>query len=115
MIEGIFYKDKRGNIGGYRISGHSRYDVHGRDIVCAAVSALAQTTLIALVEVCEIDQDTLAYQVDEEKGIIDVRLPDVLGEDTGIKVETVLRTLEIGIKSIIESYPDYVTLKYREV
>ena len=33
---------------GFTITGHAGYDVMGKDIVCAAVSALSQTCVISL-------------------------------------------------------------------
>ena len=115
MIKVIIFKNKDNYIEKYNISGHANYDTKGKDIVCAAVSALAQTTLISLVEVCGIEENKIKYFIDEEKGILDVSMPSIIEIDIRDKSEIVLRTLEIGIKSIQTSYPEFVTLKYEEV
>jgi len=115
MIKVTIFKDREGYIGRYNISGHAGYDIKGKDIVCAAVSVLAQTTLISLVEVCGVRENILDYEIDEKKGIIDVSLPKTIDRSLRMKTEIVLKTLEVGIKSILENYPEYVTLKYREV
>ncbi|MBU5455460.1 ribosomal-processing cysteine protease Prp [Caproiciproducens sp. MSJ-32] len=112
MIEVKIYVDSEDNIIRYTISGHSGYDVKGQDIVCSAVSVLAQNTLNSLVEVCGISEERIDYSINEKKGFLDVIIPSELDKDTKIKVETVLKTLELGIKSIVENYPKYVTLKY---
>jgi uncharacterized protein YsxB (DUF464 family) len=115
MIKVIIYKTNINHIGRYTISGHSGYDIKGQDIICAAVSVLGQNTLNSLVEICGIREDEIDYFIDEENGFLDVRIPRDIDDDTRIKTETVLRTLELGIKSIMESYPGYITLKYGEV
>jgi hypothetical protein len=111
----IFKDKKNGFIERYNISGHAGYDVKGQDIVCAAVSALAQTVLISLVEVCGINEEKIDYLIDEGKGLLSVKVPKTIDIDTRNRAEIVLRVLEVGIKSIIENYPEYVTLEYGEV
>ncbi|NLW22227.1 MAG: ribosomal-processing cysteine protease Prp [Tissierellia bacterium] len=114
MIRVCLYKNNEGYIDRYSIKGHAGHDVKGQDIVCAGVSVLAQTALISLVKICGIKEDEVHYIIDEDEGILDVTLPD-LDMDIRNKTEIVLKTLEIGIISIVENYPEYVTLIYREV
>ena len=113
MIRVTIFKDRLGHIKRYHISGHAGFDIKGKDIVCAAVSVLAQVALLSLVKVCEVPEEDLIYNIDDNEGIMDVVLPNNLEPDIRLKTETVLKTLELGINSIIESYPKYVTLKYR--
>ena len=115
LIKVNIFEDEKKHIISYNISGHAGYDIKGQDIVCAAVSVLAQTALISLVEVCGIKEKEIDYFIDDVKGLLDVNLPKTLDIDTRSKAEVVLRTLELGIKSIIENYPEYVTPKYGEV
>lgn len=115
MIKVNLYKNSEDYIGKYNVSGHAGYASKGQDIVCAAVSVLAQTTLMSLIEVCGIDEEEIKYAIDDEKGILDVSIPKTIDSDIRNKVQIVLKTFELGIKSIIESYPGYVTLEYREV
>lgn len=115
MIKVIIFKNKEGYIGKYNVSGHAGYDAKGKDIVCAAVSALAQTALISLVEVCDIEEKKIEYFIDEEKGVLDVNIPKIIDIDIRNKVEVVLRTLETGIKLIQKSYPEFIILEYGEV
>lgn len=115
MIEVTIYKNSKGYIERYNVEGHSDYDEYGRDIVCAAVSMLAQTILISLVEVCNVKEDKIDYYIDEKNGILDAKISKDLSQYILNDVQVVLKTFETGIKSIIESYPKYVTLKYKEV
>lgn len=115
MIRITLYKDVKGSIFKYKVSGHSGYSTKGNDIVCAAVSMLAQTTLIALNEVCKIDENSIDYFVDEEKGILEASIPRDLPEKQIYEANIVLKAMEVGIKALIESYPKYITLVYGEV
>lgn len=115
MTEITIFKDIKGYIERYKISGHSGYDIKGKDIVCAAVSILGQTALISLVEVCGVRENEINYTIDDEKGIMDVTISKTIDKSIRRETEIVLKTLEVGIKAILESYPEYITLKYREV
>lgn len=106
------YKD---SISGFKIKGHANSAKYGEDIVCAAVSVLAQTSLMALVEVCGIDEDELYYQIDDKTGFLEVNLPRNLNIKTLENSQIVLRTFELGVKSVIESYPNNVALINGEV
>lgn len=115
MIKIEIYKDIVGNIFKYSVEGHAGYSTKGNDIVCSAVSMLAQTTLIALNKVGKIDEESIDYSIDEEKGILKVAIPRDLSNEQLNTTNTILKTMEVGIKAVIDSYPEYITLKYREV
>ena len=61
MIDAVFLKNGV-QWKGFRISGHARYAKHGRDVVCSAVSAVAQMTLVGLLEVVKADAE---YEIDD--------------------------------------------------
>ena len=48
MIRISVVRDRRGDIVGWSVSGHSGFAPRGEDIVCAGVSAIVQTTLLGL-------------------------------------------------------------------
>lgn len=115
MIKFKIYRDRHKNIVGYMVKGHAGYDVFGKDIVCAAISVLSQTALISLNKVCKIEEKDLFYEIDEEIGYINVSLVDKLSKTQRDNANIVLQTLELGIKEITQSYPEYITLEYGEV
>lgn len=115
MTKVTIYKNSKDDILRFKVLGHSGYDIKGKDIVCAAVSVLSQTALIALVEVLNIKEELIDYSIDEETGLLDVKIPQNTSYDELERINIVLRTFEVGIKSIVESYPGYVTLIYKEV
>lgn len=115
MIRVKLYKDINGSIYKYTVSGHAGYSTSGNDIVCAAVSMLVQTALIALKEVCKIDENNIGYFIDEKNGILEVSIPRNLPEKQIYDANIILKTMEVGINALIENYPKYITLENREV
>lgn len=113
MINAKIYRDKEGNIVRYSFSGHADYDEYGFDVVCAGVSALTQTVLISLVEVCNIKEEDLLYSIDNETGFLDVCLPKNIEAYKLGQAQILLKSLVVGINSIIENYPDYINLENR--
>lgn len=105
-----FYKDKDGNIVKYTVKGHAGYAEYGKDIVCAAISALALTGINALEAVCGINPE---YK--DSNGYLSVSLPRNIQLENKNKAIIVLETIRIGMEGIQEAYPKYMTLEYGEV
>lgn len=89
---------------GFAIKGHANFDQHGYDIVCAAVSILSYTAVNAL-DYYEIDFD---FFDDENEMKVSLK-------NSNEKSEIILNNFEIGIKTLLTNYNEYVNLNYREV
>ena len=92
---------------GFQIRGHADYAEEGSDIVCAAVSALSQGTLIGLTEVLNAPCDV---SMDEESGqlLVKVLVPpeDPKREGARLLIETLRRSLA----EIARQYPRNVRI-----
>lgn len=87
------------------VSGHAEFDQVGSDIVCAGVSAIVFGTLNAIVELWG-----------EDSTIVNVQDNDVLIEaELDINVCNVLEVMYYQLKSIAESYNDYISIQEQEV
>ena len=107
MIQATIYlKGKQRD--GFEISGHAQYAPHGQDIVCAAVSMLAITTVNSLLE--QVGQVMIKSSDD---GLVSCRLPEELDELAMVKAQAILKTLEIGLNGVQIEYPKYITLQKR--
>ncbi|MFA5523918.1 MAG: ribosomal-processing cysteine protease Prp [Tissierellales bacterium] len=115
MTKITILKNKIGSIVEYEVNGHTGFGAHGEDILCASISILSQTALISLNEVCGINEKDITYLIDDNKGYLKVSLPQKLSIEQMEKADIVLKTMEVGLKGLTDIYPDYVTLKYREV
>lgn len=101
MIQITFYSDS-GKCNGFSVEGHAGFAPAGQDIVCAAVSALAQGTVLAVCRLsgCE-------YSLQEERGYLDFRIR-VPNYDYAAQI--LLAGLEVAAASLQEQYPDYVCI-----
>jgi hypothetical protein len=102
-----------GNCIGMDLSGHAYYDEHGKDIVCAAISVLAQTCLMALNDVAKIED--IMYSIEEETGLLTFTLPECLTSKQREHANVIIESILTGIKGTQEMYPDYIRIIEREV
>lgn len=89
---------------GFKIQGHANFSEHGSDIVCAAVSTLAYTSVNAL-DFYNLDID---YK-DDGKTML------TLVKNTSEQSDLILQTFEIGINTLLTNYSKYINLNYQEV
>ena len=84
---------------GFAIKGHANFDQHGYDIVCAAVSILSYTAVNTL-DYYEVDFD---FFDDENEMKVSLK-------NSNEKSEIILNDFEIGIKTLLTNYNEYVNL-----
>ncbi len=106
MIRVRFVLDKDERIASFYVKGHAQSAKHGKDIVCAAVSAVAQTAIIGLEEYVHI-----IPAVRQEPGDLSCFLPDEVAAEQKQASEAILRTCYLGLLAIKESHPRYLTVE----
>ncbi|MGI6364362.1 MAG: ribosomal-processing cysteine protease Prp [Bacillota bacterium] len=109
MIVVRIYWDNQA-ICGLSVCGHSDYSPRGSDIVCSAVSALAQTAVLALDAVVGVKPRFV-----RQEGLLLCKLPPDLSEEARKEAGIVLRTVVTGIENIARHYPHHVTVTNKEV
>ena len=85
------------NITGFEVSGHAVYDEYGRDIVCAAVSALATNTANSIEQFTE---DDMTVDVDEKTGLLRLTMTSTISDSSKL----LLKSFKLGIESIEQAY-----------
>lgn len=98
----LFIKDEKRL--GFAIKGHANFDQHGYDIVCSAVSILSYTAV-----------NTLDYYKIKFDFFDDGEEMEVSIKSQNEKSEIIFSNFEIGIKTLLTNYNEYVNLNYREV
>lgn len=83
-----------------KTSGHANYAVSGSDIVCAGVTALAQTLIKSIKDLTD---DKIEYEI--SPGRVDIKYGD-LSE----KSRTLVDSFFIGICMIADEFPEYVRI-----
>lgn len=101
---------KEGHYISTRVTGHAYSAEPGKDLVCAAVSTLAQTLVNAVEEIGGIHERDLGVTIDH--GLLEIKLND---HDISDVIDIIFRTFRIGIEGIESTYPKYVRLKIKEV
>ena len=97
----FFTEDER--ITGFSVSGHSGYAEAGKDIVCAAISAIVTMAEATINDVCGAKAKV---RVKEEDARITLMLPASCDEEE--TVQAVLSGLLVTLLSFKEDYPDYI-------
>ena len=90
-------------ITGFSISGHSGYAEAGKDIVCAAISAIVTMAEATINDVCGAKAKV---RVKEEDARITLTLHASCDEEE--TVQAVLSGLLVTLLSFKEDYPDYI-------
>lgn len=99
MITATFEKND-GKFSGYSLSGHALFNDYGKDIVCAAVSALYTTTTNALTDYVEL---TELKKLDGENGIYIQTYSDI--------TEALIKSFYDGLIEIENQYPNNVKVE----
>ena len=107
MVEVRVFRDSQKVIYGFQISGHASFAKRGKDIVCAAISAIAENTINSI-ETFTSDPVEIEA-VNEKEGFLHFRLGAV-SKESGLLMDSFL----LGMKQIAESYERNVKLEVEE-
>lgn len=109
MISVKVFVTPEGIILGFEIFGHSGYDEHGKDIVCAAVSSSAYMVINTLSDVLNISFDVLT--IDEESAYLKFKISS--------RDFNICKYIMVGLKNhflnLEEQYYKNIKVSYVEV
>lgn len=108
MIKVWVTRGTHGHVEGFSVRGHAGFARAGKDIVCAAVSAVTEGTLLGLLEVA---QAKLSYRVDEKKGELVCRLASTADGASLEKAWVLLDTMLLVLREIEKQYPRHVVVE----
>ena len=106
MIRVIITQNSEGEMTEFEMSGHADFDVHGKDLVCAGASAVVFGSVNSLFSLTDSEPDV---DMADDGGYLSVKLinPD---DD---KVQLILDTMIISLKTIESEYSDFIKLEYK--
>ncbi len=94
---------------GVKLLGHAGFDDSGRDILCAAVSALVLNTVNSIDVFTE---DSFKTEQDEESGYLSFCLSSNISPESKL----LLNSLVLGLQNIEEEYGRaYIHIRFKEV
>lgn len=93
-----------------KVTGHAYSAEPGKDLVCAAVSVLAQTVANAIEQIGKVPEKSMNLKI--SNGHLSLSIEQAYrSERTNIIFETFI----VGIEGIEGTYPEYVKLRMKEV
>jgi uncharacterized protein YsxB (DUF464 family) len=107
MITINIKRNKKKEIVSFSLNGHAGYDVNGKDIVCAAVSAVTNMVLIGLNEVLKLK---LKFEK-SDGGYIKVILPEDITSEEMMSAQILLKSMVIEFLDIESNYKGYILVK----
>lgn len=101
MVTVTFRRDSRQRLSSVFAQGHAGWAESGRDIVCAAVSAILQAACAGLQEHAK-----LHVGLRRSSGELSFSVPEKARDDAA--VIAIVRTAEISIEQIARQHPEHV-------
>ena len=108
MINVIVYEDTNHDYVGFCSIGHAEMAEQGYDIVCASASILMINSVNAIET---FTNNTFTLVENEEEGLLHFRLETSPSQET----KTILKTMVLGIRTMCDSYEEYINLSIEEV
>lgn len=97
MIEISLRKSEEGVYNGFLVEGHAGFDAYGKDIVCAAASAMVINTINSIEAFTE---DVFETDIDAKRGRIEFKMVSDVSKDS----ELLLKSLLLGLQGIEAQY-----------
>ncbi len=88
------------------IKGHADYADYGKDVVCSAVSSIACTALLGLIEF-----SSRKFKYIKKDGHISFAVPEAESQEERIRTEAILKTMELGLRDIQKGYSAFVKME----
>ena len=103
MVHVTVRRDSRQRLSSLFATGHAGWADSGKDVVCAAVSAILQAAWLGLERVAKVP-------VDGKKGDgeLSLRWPQAARENPALAA--IVETAEVAVAEIAEQYPEHVRL-----
>ena len=102
MIRITIYYRADNSLAGYEFSGHAGSAPYGEDLVCASASTLAIVTANSL------EAQGIPFEAEMDEGYLRLMLTSQASERKALVAEAVLKTLEVGVRSLAQDYTQYI-------
>lgn len=105
MIKITIFRDVQGRVNGYEVKGHANYADAGEDIVCAAISALSLTGMMAGEKIA-----CISPEHHPQNGHLVFFDPGNLEHNRQKDLRIILETIAIGMYQTAKNYPGTVSI-----
>ena len=108
MIRVTIERQADGAIVAFSVSGHAYLDKPGKDIVCAGVSAVTVGTVNAVEALTGVELPN-----EMRDGLLNVSVPSALDPARSEKIQLLLESMLVMLRSIEQSYGKYMSIEVR--
>lgn len=105
MIKITVWRNRKQSLEAFLVEGHAGYADYGQDIVCAAVSTLTQTAILAIEKLTGEEP-----RVDLAEGRLYYEAPIGVSSEKQAIISTILETMVVGLTAIAEEYSSNVAI-----
>lgn len=106
MIQITVQEQASGRINSFEMSGHADYEEHGKDLVCAAASAVSFGAVNAIITLTGI---TPAIQQGEDGGYLKVVLPET---EYDHDQQVIMRAMIVSMQTIEQDYAQFIKITF---
>jgi uncharacterized protein len=89
----------------FLVEGHAQFDEPGKDLVCAAVSAITVGTVNSVETLTGV---ILIHEM--ELGLLDVTVPDLIEPEAASQVQLLLESMVVMLQTIALNYGEYIVI-----
>ena len=89
--------------------GHTGFASNGEDVLCAALSAIIQSTALGILKVLGIKAE---YKKNPDKGELSLALPD-LSQEISEKAQVLMETMLLSVMDLCEGYPEFIQVEVK--
>ena len=91
-------------------SEHTGFAESGKDIVCAGVSSITQTAVLAIKKLTSIKHE---FEVNQKKGFLKLQLTDIDNSQNFHDAQIILKAMLCGLEDLQKQYPKYIKLEVK--
>lgn len=106
MISVKVWRDENAKINHILVRGHAEFDVHGKDIVCAGVSAVVIGIANSIERIFGIE----SHQA-KDAAEISCRIPSKVTKEDYSGISLLLEAMFISLLGIAEQFPEYIQIE----
>lgn len=92
-------------------SGHTGFAEFGKDVLCASISSIIQSTALGIMKVADVKNLKITRR--DKEGYFKFVIPENLNEKQLLSVDVLIKTLIVAVNDLQESYSEYVKLEER--
>lgn len=110
MIQVIIERETTNRIQAFQMDGHADYAEHGKDLVCAAASAVSFGAVNALFALTTIEP---VINQSSDGGFLRIDLPAGTDHDADARAQLLLEGMVVSLQTIEREYGQYIKITFK--